>query len=392
MDTVTSTRRFFLQRLAGFSALLATTLPFKNALARDKKTALTDVRVSQSNTDHTRVVFDLTADAKHNVFTLSSPNRVVVDLSGVRKSTALVSDENRTSLLKGIRSAVRKNDDLRIVLDLNDKVRPRSFELQPDDHFGHRLVVDMHRTQLSPTPIKTSQQERRKKKKQFVIAIDPGHGGKDPGAVGHKGTREKDITLAVARKLKQMINRTSGYKAVLTRDSDRFVVLRHRVDKARKNQADLFVSIHADAFKSPKVEGASVYALSLNGASSEAARWIAHKENSSDLIGGISLDDKDDLIASVLLDLSQSATIQDSLELGSDVLKYLGKVGKLNKKSVQQAGFAVLKAPDMPSILIETAFISNPKEERRLKSPKHQHKIAKAIFSGIKNHMKNQLV
>ncbi|MCK4707838.1 MAG: N-acetylmuramoyl-L-alanine amidase [Gammaproteobacteria bacterium] len=391
MDSVTLKRRLFLKQLASLSAAMALSVPAKNALA-GSKTALTAVRISESNSDHTRIVFDLSGQVDHSLFSLASPNRIVIDLKGVRKSAALVSDEHQTKLLQGIRSAVRDNDDLRIVLDLSTKVRPRSFILQPDNQQGHRLVIDMHATKLSPTPIKTSQQQRHQKKKQLVIAIDPGHGGKDPGAVGRKGTKEKDITLAVAKKLKQMINRTPGFKAILTRDSDRYVVLRHRVKKARKHQADLFVSIHADAFKSPRVEGASVYALSLNGASSEAARWIAEKENASDLIGGISLDDKDDLIASVLLDLSQTATIQDSLEFGSDVLKHLGKVGKLNKKSVQQAGFAVLKAPDMPSILIETAFISNPKEERRLKSPKHQHKIAKAILSGIKNHMKNQLV
>ncbi len=387
---MTQTRRNFLRRLAGLTATLTLMIPARKVLAR-AKTALTGVRVSQSNSDHTRVVFDLSGTAKHSLFTLSSPNRVVVDLKGVRKSTALVSDDNKTQLLSGIRSAVRNNDDLRIVLDLDSKVRPRSFILKPDAHQGYRLVVDMYATQLSPTPIKTSQQQRKQKKKEFIIAIDPGHGGKDPGAIGRKGTKEKDITLALAKKLKAQINRTDGFRAVLTRDSDRFVVLRHRVEKARKHRADLFVSLHADAFKSPKVEGASVYALSLNGASSEAARWIAHKENASDLLGGISLDDKDDMIKSVLLDLSQSATIQDSLELGSDVLKHLGKVGKLNKRSVQQAGFAVLKAPDMPSILIETAFISNPKEERRLRSPKHQTKIAKAILSGIKTHVKNQL-
>lgn len=390
MEPITKTRRLFLRRLTGLTASLALMIPAKNALAR-AKTALTGVRVSQSNPDHTRVVFDLSGNAGHSLLTLSNPNRVVIDLKDVRKSTALVSDNNKTRLLRNIRSAVRNRDDLRIVLDLDNKVRPRSFILNPDGKQGYRLVLDMFATKLSPTPIKTSQQQRHKKKKEFIIAIDPGHGGKDPGAIGHKGTKEKDITLSVAKKLKTQINRTSGFRAVLTRDSDRFVVLRHRVEKARKHRADLFVSLHADAFRSPKVEGASVYALSLNGASSEAARWIAHKENASDLIGGISLDDKDDLIASVLLDLSQTATIQDSLELGSDVLKHLGKVGKLNKHSVQQAGFAVLKAPDMPSILIETAFISNPREERRLKSPKHQTKIAKAILSGIKTHVKNQL-
>lgn len=392
MNPVKHTRRIFIQKLAGMGAVCALTIPFKKSLA-DAQVALTDVRVSQSNEEHTRVVFDLTGAIEHSLFTLDEPDRIVLDLKHVHKSASLSSGRKSTELLKGIRSAVRKNNDLRIVLDLHSRARPRSFILQPDSQQGHRLVVDMHKTELSPTPIKTSQQERQaRKNKNYVIAIDPGHGGKDPGAVGHKGTKEKDITLALAKKLKTIINRTQGFEAVLTRDTDRFVRLRQRVNKARKHQADLFVSIHADAYKSPNVAGASVYALSLNGASSEAARWIAAKENASDLMGGISLDDKDDLIASVLLDLSQTATIQDSLELGSDVLNHLQKVGKLNKDSVQQAGFAVLKAPDMPSILIETAFISNPNEERRLKSPKHQHKIASAIFSGIQTHVKSQSV
>ena len=269
-------------------------------------------------------------------------------------------------------------------------MRPRSFELKPDGKSGHRLVVDLHATNLSPTPIKTSEQERKQHKNQFVIAIDPGHGGRDPGAIGKRGTREKDVTLSVAKKMKDLINRTPGYRAVLTRDADRYVILRNRVKKAREAQADIFVSLHADSFHSPNVKGASVYALSLSGASSEAARWIAQKENASDLIGGISLDDKDDLIASVLLDLSQTATIQDSLELGSNVLNHMGKVSRINNKQVQQAGFAVLKAPDMPSILIETAFISNPSEEKKLRNPKHQQKLASAVFSGIKTHLNSR--
>jgi N-acetylmuramoyl-L-alanine amidase len=390
MKKLTLARRVFLQQLAGFGALLTFSAGSNVALAR-AGASLTGVRVAQTTEEHTRIVFDLSGQIEHDLFTLEGPNRLVLDLRDVRKSAALDHDENETTLLRQIRSAVRNSDDLRIVLDLKGKVRPRSFMLQPDANNGHRLVIDMHATQLSPTPVETSVSERNRKKKEIVIAIDPGHGGRDPGAVGSKGTREKDITLALAQKLRRIINATPGYRAVMTREADRFVVLRKRVQKARKHQADLFVSLHADAYKSPKVEGASVYALSLNGASSEAARWIAEKENASDLIGGISLDDKDDLIASVLLDLSQTATIQDSLELGSDVLKHLGKVGKLNKKQVQQAGFAVLKAPDMPSILIETAFISNPREERRLRSPQHQSKLANAIFSGIKSHVKDQL-
>ena len=390
MESLTLARRLFLKKLAAISAAVTFSSHAKQVLASDQK-ALTGVRVSQSNAEHTRVVFDLSGQIEHDLFTLEDPFRVVIDLKDVRKSSALVSEQNETSLLSGIRSATRQSDDLRIVLDLNGKVRPRSFMLQPDSQSGHRLVIDMHATELSPTPIKTSQQQRNTKKKGIVIAIDPGHGGKDPGAVGNRGTKEKDVTLALAKKLKGLVNSTPGYTAVLTREADRFIPLRQRVEKARKHQADLFLSLHADAFKSPRVEGASVYALSMNGASSEAARWIAEKENASDLIGGISLDDKDDLIASVLLDLSQTATIQDSLELGEDILKHLGKVGKLNKQSVQQAGFAVLKAPDMPSILIETAFISNPKEEKRLRSPKHQQKLAKAIFSGIRNHVSSQI-
>jgi len=391
MDRFSKTRRFFLKRFTRYGATLALLASCKISFAKSKP-ALVGVRVSQTSDDHTRVVFDLSAGTEHRLFTLSNPQRIVIDLKNTRKSKALTVNKKNTSLMSGIRSAIRKTGELRVVLDLKSNVRPRSFILKPEGNSGHRLVVDLHATNLDPTPIASSQQKRQKRKKEIVIAIDAGHGGRDPGAIGKKGTREKDITLAVAKKMKALINREPGYRAVMTREGDRFVVLRNRVKKAREQKADLFLSIHADSFKSSRVQGASVYALSLSGASSEAARWIAKKENASDLIGGISLDDKDDLIASVLLDLSQTATIQDSLELGSDVLKKLGKVSKLNNKRVQQAGFAVLKAPDMPSILIETAFLSNPSEERKLRSSKHQHKLAKAVFAGIKVHMKNRVV
>jgi len=387
MAPLSNKRRFFLKQLTRYGAGVALLSASKSVLA-DAKAALMGIRISQAAGDHTRVVFDLSKSIEHRVFTLANPNRIVVDLSNTRESQALISNDKTTSLLKGVRSAKRENGELRVVFDLKDKVRPRSFLLKPQGNAGHRLVVDMHSTNLEPTPIVTSHNQSQYSKKQFVIALDPGHGGKDPGAIGKRGTREKDITLAVARKMKKLINRTPGYKAVLTREGDKFVALRNRVKKAREQQADLFISIHADSFRSPKVKGASVYALSLNGASSEAARWIAEKENKSDLIGGISLDDKDDLIASVLLDLSQTATIQDSLELGSDVLKSIGKVSNLNNKKVQQAGFAVLKAPDMPSILVETAFLSNPAEEKKLRNSKHQDKLAKAVFAGIKSHLK----
>ncbi|MDC1286355.1 N-acetylmuramoyl-L-alanine amidase [Gammaproteobacteria bacterium] len=378
-----------MKRVSRYGLSVALMLAAKPALAKPLST-LTGVRISQSADDHTRVVFDLTGKFEHNLFTLENPYRVVIDLKDTRKSEAIAVSSKTTNLLSGLRSASRTNGRLRVVLDLQGKVRPRSFELRPDGKSGHRLVVDLHATNLSPTPIKTNQQARRKPKDHFVIAIDPGHGGRDPGAIGKKGTREKDIALAVGKKMKTLVNRTPGYKAFLTRDADRYISLRNRVKKAREVEADIFVSLHADAFRKSHVKGASVYALSLSGASSEAARWAAKKENASDLIGGISLDDKDDLIASVLLDLSQTATIQDSLELGSDVLSQISKVSKLNNKKVQQAGFAVLKAPDMPSILIETAFLSNPAEEQKLRSPKHQQKLAKAVFSGIRSHLKNR--
>ena len=389
MDSISLARRFFLKRISRYGLSLALLAGAKPAFAKPT-TTLTGIRISQSADDHTRVVFDLSGGFEHRLFTLADPHRIVIDLTDTRKSQAIEIDNVSTNLMSGLRSASKGDDRLRVVLDLEGKVRPRSFELEPDGKYGHRLVVDLHATNLSPTPIKTSQQERNKVKQKFVIALDPGHGGRDPGAIGKKGTREKDIALSVAKKMKTMINRTPGYRAILTREGDRFVTLRNRVKKAREAEADIFISLHADSFHKPNVKGASVYALSLRGASSEAARWIAKKENASDLIGGISLDDKDDLIASVLLDLSQTATIQDSLELGSDVLSHIGKVSKLNNRKVQQAGFAVLKAPDMPSILIETAFLSNPAEEKKLRNPKHQHKLAKAVFSGIRNHLRNR--
>ena len=390
MKSVSTTRRIFLKRVVRYSATFALLAAHKTTFAKSSA-ALTGIRVSQTSDMHTRVVFDLSTNIEHNLFTLKDPQRIVIDLEDTRESEALTVSKKITSLMSGIRSAKRGSGALRVVLDLKNTVRPRSFVLKPDGKSGHRLVVDLHATSLSPTPIVTSQQQRLKQKKEFTIAIDPGHGGRDPGAIGKKGTREKDITLAVAKKMKVLINRTPGFKAILTREGDQYVVLRNRVKKARKHQADLFISLHADSFKSSRVEGASVYALSLSGASTEAARRIAEKENASDLIGGISLADKDDLIASVLLDLSQTATIQDSLEFGSDVLKNLSKVSTLNNKQVQQAGFAVLKAPDMTSILIETAFLSNPREERKLRSSKHQHKLANAVFAGIKTHLKNRM-
>lgn len=391
MNSLNTKRRLFLNRLFHYGAAAALFTSGAKVFAASAA-ALTGIRIAQTASDHSRVVLDLSSATEHKLFTLTNPPRVVIDLQNTRESRALAVDSQSTNLIHNLRFADKSTGELRVVIDLTGEVSPRSFALQPDGQFGHRLVVDLHSSNLNPTPIKTSQQAQHEQKQEYIIAIDAGHGGRDPGAVGKKGTREKDITLAVAKKMKTLINRTPGYRAILTRSADRHIALRNRVKIARDHQADLFLSVHADSFRNPRAEGASVYALSLKGASSEAAKWIAEKENASDLIGGISLDDKDDLIASVLLDLSQTATIQDSLELGSVVLKKMGKVSKLNSKKVQQAGFAVLKAPDMPSILIETAFISNPKEEAKLRSTEHQQKLASAVFSGVQAHLRNRQI
>jgi N-acetylmuramoyl-L-alanine amidase len=265
------------------------------------------------------------------------------------------------------------------------RVRPKSFLLKPNNAYGHRLVIDLFHQGKKSTQSKVERQVARGQR-DVVVAIDAGHGGEDPGAKGHRGTREKDIVLAIARKLEKLVNAEPGMRAVMIRDGDYYLSLRKRIKKARKQRADLFISIHADAFHNPKARGSSVYVLSKRGASSEAAKWLANSENQADLIGGVSLDDKDDLLASVLLDLSQTATIEASLDVGSSILGGLKQIGKVHKHRVQQAGFVVLKSPDIPSVLVETAFISNPTEEKRLRTSSYQRKMARAMMRGIRNY------
>lgn len=332
----------------------------------------------------TRLVFDLSGPVDHKLFTLENPERVVIDLRGARLETDLSDDALSTGLLRRVRHGTRNHDDLRVVLDLRERVQPKSFLLPPDEGSMHRLVIDLEGAHRSPEPL-VARITEPEHGRDVVIAIDPGHGGRDPGAIGHGGTKEKDVALAIGKRLHEILARQRGFRPILTRGNDRLIPLRDRVRIARRAKADLFVSIHADSLGDSRVAGASVYALSLSGASSEMARQLAVKENAVDLIGGVSLRDKDEQLASVLLDLSQTATIQSSLELGEDVLGELSRVGRLNRKEVQQAGFAVLKAPDVPSILVETSFISNPSEERKLRSSRHQREIAKAIASGIES-------
>lgn len=344
---------------------------------------------------------------------LKNPERLVLDLKNSQLVVSVPQPAANDPMLYQIRSGIRHGTDLRLVLDLKGQGPQGSRFKFPGSGGGRQMVLELDvpaaaRTAPAVKPqagepafqsdFLPKQEPAVGRSKQLVagaatsrgrniiIAIDAGHGGKDPGALGARGSHEKDITLAVARRLATAINKEPGMQAVLVRNADVFISLRDRMAIARKHKADLFVSIHADAFKNPKVKGSSVFTLSRSGASSEAARWLADKENSADLMGGVSLDDKDKMLASVLLDLSQSATIQASSEVAEQVLGELGSFGNLHIGQVQQAGFAVLKSPDIPSILVETAFISNPEEERKLKNTKHQIKLAAAIAKGVRNY------
>ncbi len=342
--------------------------------------------------DNTRLVFDLSKRVSHDLFTMKSPNRIVIDLKNTSliASTSDLKIDKNDPLLRGVRVAKRNKNDLRIVLDLKKAVKPKSFVLSPNKDYGHRLVLDLFNKNRSKKKHKPKiKRVMPNKPRDVIIAIDAGHGGDDPGAIGYRGTKEKKIVLQVAKKLAANINRQRGMKAVLVRKGDYFIGLGKRVEIARRVQADLFISLHADAFRTKKARGSSVYVLSDNGASSEAAGWLANKENNSDLIGGVSLGDKDDLLKLVLVDMVKNSTLEDSHRVAKQVLRRLKGVNSLHKNHVEKAGFRVLKAPDMPSILIEMAFISNPKEESRLRSGYYQKKMSKAILHGVESYFKS---
>src|ERR1700722_13720051 len=334
--------------------------------------------------DSTRVVLDLSGSAQHSLQILRNPDRVVLDVAGARLASSARAAPAGTGTVKQVRIARRASGELRIVLDLARPIQAKSFLAVPNDRYGYRLVIDLGLSQSVDTPVKV--EHAPPEARDLIIAIDAGHGGEDPGAIGMNGTREKDVVLAIARELALKISAEPGMKAVLTRGGDYFVPLRDRMRRARAQQADLFVSIHADSIRDRRVEGSSVYILSQRGATDEASRWLAERENASDLIGGVSLDDKDDVLASVLLDLSQSASLSASQVAAERVLRQLNRVGEVRKPQVQQARFMVLKSPDIPSMLIETAYISNPLEEQRLRSPAHQAKLAEAIHRGVRDY------
>jgi N-acetylmuramoyl-L-alanine amidase len=379
------------------------------------------VRVWPSK-DYTRVTLETTNELRYQISAVKAPERLVVDIENA----------DYDSLAEQVAAKVRPDDPyvanlrvgrpkpgtVRLVIDLRGEVSPQAFLLKPIGEYGHRLVLDVYPT-VPPDPLATLMKQLDEEKaaaaaqpapragtpaprgeaerkggpakpgvnRFSTIVVDAGHGGEDPGARGRGGTYEKSVTLAIARKLKALIDAEPNMRAVLTRDGDFYVPLAARVDKARRVRADLFVSVHADAFMLPHARGSSVFALSERGATSAAARWLAKRENDADLIGGVNLDGKDRHLAQTLLDLSQTATINDSLRLGRAVLGELGGINSLHKPHVEQAGFAVLKAPDIPSILVETAFISNPEEEKRLADNRYQDKLARALLAGIKRHL-----
>lgn len=368
-------RRKFLKSLAGLSGLAASAVPgFATAAAASAQ--IQNIRLAK-NKGYVRLVFDLNNIADHSVFSLHAPERVVLDIKNAQMSHGMVDRLQANSLIRRIRSGVRHGNDLRVVFDLSEEVTPRSFTLAPSGTSGHRLVLDLHDNEKSAR-VKTV------KKRDVIVAIDAGHGGKDPGATGHSGTHEKTITLQIAKRLEKYINEQRGMKAVLVRKNDRFMRLRDRIEKARDHQADMMISLHADSFPDPRARGSSIYALSVDGASSETARMLADKENASDILfGDVSLAVEDQMVKEVLFDLSLTGTIESSLDIGGEILHEIKSVNRVHKKKVQQAGFAVLKAPNIPSVLFETAFLSNPREEKNLRSPAHQIKVARAITRGV---------
>ncbi len=334
----------------------------------------------------TRAVIDLDSRAEYKLFTLENPHRVVVDLHASSLRGNLDFDSEYAGVITGVRHGKPHDGILRVVLDLEQDTRIKSFLLDPTGQYGHRLVIDLYsgdqERQSEPRKIADLQQPNR----DVIIAIDAGHGGEDPGAIGKGKAREKDVVLAIARKLKATIDERPGMQGVLIRTGDYYMPHRNRFEKARQNRADLFVSIHADAFRNRNVSGGSVFVLSQRGASSEFARRTAANENNSDLVGGVTLSDKDEMLASVLLDLSQSATMEASNAVARSIFSSMDAIGKMHKNHVESANFLVLKSPDVPSVLVETAFISNPSEERKLLDPAHQARLADAIANGIQDY------
>ena len=340
--------------------------------------------------DHVRFVFDLSGPVDWNQLTLEGPDRIVLDFddSSLGFDPALL-DLDGTGV-RSVRSG-RRGGDLRVVLDVDRRFDPKPFALAPVAPYGHRLVLDLFEVGRARPEATTPASAEANERRDVIVAIDAGHGGEDPGALGPRGLREKDVVLAIARRLDALFDAEPGFRGEMVRSGDYYIPLRARTEKARAARADMFVSIHADAFRTPQPRGASVYALSRRGATNEMGRWLAESENQSDLIGGVgNLADRDPLLAEVLLDISMDGVMRLSIDAGRRVLAALGDTKRVHSRELHQAGFVVLKSPDIPSILVETGFISNPEEARELAAPAHQAEIAEAIFDGVRGHLESQ--
>lgn len=357
-------------------------------LAQSVFADIKNIRIEDKKT-HTMVVLDLTRSPEYQAFYLSNPERVVLDLEGAKMQPGANSLSLPIGLVNSIRSARRNQNDVRVVLELNKSVTYKTYTLSPDQGYGHRLVIEAEKDNrsggavLSAKPVVKRAEEYTSKAKDITIVIDAGHGGDDPGAIGPKGIREKDVVLAIAKELHRLFAAEPGYAPLMTREDDRFLKLGARARRAEAAEAELFISIHADAFKYPSASGASVYALSEHGASSTAAKWLADKENQSDKVGGADVRSAEAVVKEVLLDLSMTYKLSESKDIGSKVLRSMGRITKLHKHNVEEAGFAVLKGASASALLIETGFISNPQEARLLSSTAYQRKMAQAIFDGI---------
>ena len=333
--------------------------------------------------DHTRLVFDIDKPVEYKIIPLTSPDRLVIDIGDAHLKASFRSLELADTPINRIRHAKRNKNDLRVVLDLKNNVQPRSFLLKPSGDAGHRLVIDLNDVNLKKAPTIATSEPKADSKRDIVVAIDAGHGGEDPGASGPSKVREKHVVLTIAKRLADEINSQPGYRALLVRTGDYYLKHKRRWEIARENRADLFISVHADAFTDPRARGSSVYALSRKGTTSAMARFLADSEN-VDLAGEVSLGDHEEMVQKTLTDLVMTSSLVSSIDVGERIIGHMGKMTDLHSKRVELANFRVLKAPDIPSILVETGFISNPKEERKLTNKTHQQKLARAITQGVK--------
>lgn len=374
--------RILMRKLACILGFLLTFLAF-DATAGEVR----NLRV-WAGPDSTRAVLDLDARVDYRLFTLEDPARVVIDIEGTELDRTLELDEEHSGVIRRVRHGVREGSDLRVVLDLQADARPQSFMLGPAGEYGHRLVVDLYpeNAQSAGERVREAVRSAIDGEREMIVAIDAGHGGEDPGAIGPSGTHEKTIVMALAREVKQRVDDQPGMRAVLIRTGDYYIPLQERYARARKARADLFLSIHADSFRDRRVRGSSVYVLSRQGASSEAARLLAKSENRADLVGGVKLDRGDDVLSSVLLDLSQNVAMEYSTSAAEAILERLGRVGKQHRDRVERANFVVLRSPDVPSVLVEAGFISNPHDEANLKQQQHRRELAGAIVDGVRQH------